>query len=152
MYYITNYIILHFISTKSTMPTLMTILSLGRAGRRLTDYIGGENYEEACHALAMRLVGASFVGASGDDRDFDGIVMDHTALQFDTRTGCFIQEVDRNVHFQHGTCRCTLEISMQDKRFRWMALQCLQNHGLTFPINLKVGTWFKRFSAGKQQV
>ncbi len=29
-----------------------------------------------CHALAMRLVGASFVGASGDDRDFDGIVME----------------------------------------------------------------------------
>lgn len=29
-----------------------------------------------CHALAMRLVGASFVGASGDDHDFDGIVLE----------------------------------------------------------------------------
>ncbi|MFV0384523.1 RecQ family ATP-dependent DNA helicase [Paracoccus sp. (in: a-proteobacteria)] len=29
-----------------------------------------------CHALAMRLVGASFVGASDNDRDFDGIVQE----------------------------------------------------------------------------
>lgn len=29
-----------------------------------------------CHALAMRLVGASFVGASGDAHDFDGIVLE----------------------------------------------------------------------------
>ena len=29
-----------------------------------------------CHAMAMRLVGASFAGAAGDDHDFDGIVME----------------------------------------------------------------------------
>lgn len=29
-----------------------------------------------CHALAMRLVGASFTGQKSDDRDFDGIVME----------------------------------------------------------------------------
>ncbi len=29
-----------------------------------------------CHALAMRLVGASFAGAEGDKRDFDGVVME----------------------------------------------------------------------------
>lgn len=29
-----------------------------------------------CHALAMRLVGASFAGASGDAHDFDGIVLE----------------------------------------------------------------------------
>lgn len=29
-----------------------------------------------CHALAMRLVGASFAGAASDERDFDGIIME----------------------------------------------------------------------------
>jgi ATP-dependent DNA helicase RecQ len=33
-----------------------------------------------CHALAMRLVGASFAGDSDGPRDFDGIVMQAVAL------------------------------------------------------------------------
>ena len=45
---------------------------------RLRHLIGedaGSVTVSTCHALAMRLVGASFARASGNDHDFDGIVM-----------------------------------------------------------------------------
>lgn len=46
---------------------------------RLRHLIGDDAWRvtvSTCHALAMRLVGASFVGASGDAHDFDGIVLE----------------------------------------------------------------------------
>lgn len=46
---------------------------------RLRHLIGddaGRITVSTCHALAMRLVGASFAGASGDSHDFDGIVLE----------------------------------------------------------------------------
>lgn len=51
--------------------------------RRLADLIGDEARGVTvltCHALAMRLVGASFMDRAGDDADFDAVLAEATAL------------------------------------------------------------------------
>ena len=46
---------------------------------RLRHLVGDEAFGvtvSTCHAMAMRLVGASFAGSQAESRDFDGIVME----------------------------------------------------------------------------
>ncbi len=76
--------IAYLVRVKRENPRGILVLSYNRHAAaeiraRLRHLIGGDATRvtvSTCHALAMRLVGASFAGASAENRDFDGIVME----------------------------------------------------------------------------
>jgi len=76
--------IAYLIRVKREDPREILVLSYNRHAAaeiraRLRYLIGDDAIGvtvSTCHALAMRLVGASFAGSSGDDHDFDGIMME----------------------------------------------------------------------------
>jgi len=80
--------IAYLIRVRREDPREILVLSYNRHAAaeiraRLRHLIGDDANHvtvSTCHALAMRLVGASFAGASADARDFDGIVMEAVRL------------------------------------------------------------------------
>ncbi|MBC7139220.1 MAG: RecQ family ATP-dependent DNA helicase [Defluviimonas sp.] len=80
--------IAYLIRVRREDPREILVLSYNRHAAaeiraRLRHLIGDDANHvtvNTCHALAMRLVGASFAGASADARDFDGIVMKAVGL------------------------------------------------------------------------
>jgi ATP-dependent DNA helicase RecQ len=79
--------IAYLIRVKREDPRGILVLSYNRHAAaeiraRLRHLIGEDAWGvsvSTCHALAMRLVGASFAGASADSRDFDGVI--HEAVK-----------------------------------------------------------------------
>jgi ATP-dependent DNA helicase RecQ len=78
----------YLIRVKREDPRDILVLSYNRHAAaeiraRLRHLIGDEAHYvtvSTCHALAMRLVGASFAGGATENRDFDGIVMEAVRL------------------------------------------------------------------------
>lgn len=76
--------IAYLIRVRREDPRSILVLSYNRHAAveiraRLRHLVGDEAYGvtvSTCHALAMRLVGASFAGARAESRDFDGVVME----------------------------------------------------------------------------
>ncbi len=76
--------IAYLIRVRREDPRSILVLSYNRHAAveiraRLRHLIGDDAFGvtiSTCHALAMRLVGVSFAGASADNRDFDGMVME----------------------------------------------------------------------------
>jgi len=79
--------IAYLVRVKREDPRGILVLSYNRHAAaeiraRLRHLIGEDAWGvsvSTCHALAMRLVGASFAGASADSRDFDGVI--HEAVK-----------------------------------------------------------------------
>ncbi|MBS0126286.1 RecQ family ATP-dependent DNA helicase [Aestuariicoccus sp. KMU-90] len=76
--------IAYLIRVRREDPRSILVLSYNRHAAveiraRLRHLIGDEAFGvtvSTCHAMAMRLVGASFAGSQAESRDFDGIVME----------------------------------------------------------------------------
>jgi ATP-dependent DNA helicase RecQ len=76
--------IAYLIRVRREDPRSILVLSYNRHAAveiraRLRHLVGDEAYGvtvSTCHALAMRLVGASFAGSQAESRDFDGVIME----------------------------------------------------------------------------
>ncbi|WP_323772401.1 RecQ family ATP-dependent DNA helicase [Antarctobacter sp.] len=80
--------IAYLIRVRREDPRSILVLSYNRHAAveiraRLRHLVGDEAFGvtvSTCHAMAMRLVGASFAGSQAESRDFDGIVMEAVRL------------------------------------------------------------------------